>query len=96
MIKYETGDLETAKKYWEQSIKIDNKQTEPQLALAVAIYTQGDKTKGLELAKTALKIDKRFGKIEYLKEQIWQDKLIRDTKILLNEPTIKAFLNQKT
>ncbi|WP_373690632.1 tetratricopeptide repeat protein [Desmonostoc muscorum] len=53
------------------------------LALAVALYTKGDREQGLTLGKQAVSIDKRYGNIEFLKENLWGDRLLKDTQKFL-------------
>jgi hypothetical protein len=62
------------------------------LAIAVLYYTQGQKQKGIQMAEEALKIDRRYGKIPFLIENLWGAKLIAATKPLLAEPSLKRFL----
>ncbi|MDM3860234.1 MAG: tetratricopeptide repeat protein [Aphanizomenon gracile PMC644.10] len=83
-IKYEQGDKETAIKQWQKAMKIDNKSAEPILALAVALYTKGEEEEAYQLALTALKLDKNFADVNFLKKNLWGDKIIRDAKKLLS------------
>jgi tetratricopeptide (TPR) repeat protein len=84
LIKYEQGDKETAIKQWQKAMKIDNKSAEPILALAVALYTKGEEEEAYQLALTALKLDKNFADVNFLKKNLWGDKIIRDAKKLLS------------
>jgi tetratricopeptide (TPR) repeat protein len=86
------GEVETAINYWRNAIKINSNFAEAHLALGVALYAKGDKEAGLKSAETALKLDKRFGKIEFLKENNWGDKLIKDSQEFLNNPRIKGLI----
>ena len=93
-IKYEQGDKTTAIKQWEEAIKINNEVAEPILALAVALYTQGQQEKAYELATTVLNLDKTFADVEVLRKNLWGDKIISDAQKLLSTPTIKTLLSQ--
>jgi hypothetical protein len=62
------------------------------LALAVALYTKGDKEKGLSLGEAALKLDKRYATVTFLKDNLWGDRLIAATQNFLATPQIKAAL----
>ena len=94
LIKYEIGSIDEAIGQWQQAVKIDpNYAAEPQLALAVALYTKGEQEKALKIAETALKLGKQFGDLEYLKENLWGKHLLGDTQKLLSNPRIKAFLS---
>ena len=84
LIKYEQGDRETAIKQWQQAIKINNKSAESILALAVALYGKGEEQQAYQLAETALKLDKNFADVNFLKKNLWGDKIIADTQKLLS------------
>ena len=84
LIKYEQGDKETAIKQWQKAMKIDNKSAEPILALAVALYTKGEQQQAYQLAETALKLDKNFADTNFLKKNLWGDKIIADAQKLLS------------
>ena len=75
-------------------IEINNEESEPQLALAAALYAQGKTDQGLALAAQALKMDSRYSDIEFLKENLWGDRLIADTKIVLATPIIQKTLRE--
>lgn len=94
LIKYEQGDKATAIKQWQKAMKIDNKSAEPILALAVALYTTGEEEEAYQLAVTALKLDKNFADVNFLKKNLWGDKIIADTQKLLSTPKMKTLLSQ--
>ena len=81
---------------FQQAIDLDLKDAEPQLALAVTLFTLGESEKALSMAKTALSMDKRYADVEFLKENLWGDRLIADTEKLLSHPQIQALLAQLT
>jgi tetratricopeptide (TPR) repeat protein len=83
LINYEQGNIPGAIKQWQTAVAIEKKAAEPLLALAVALYTKGDRASGLAMGKQALGIDKRYGNIAFLKENLWGDRLLADTKKLL-------------
>jgi tetratricopeptide (TPR) repeat protein len=92
LINYELGKLPEATRAWQKSIDIDKKAAEPQLALAVALYRQGKQAEAFRLGETALRNDSRYASIDYLKENLWGDKLLADTKKFLQTPKIRAAL----
>ncbi|MBS3026786.1 MAG: tetratricopeptide repeat protein [Dolichospermum sp. DET50] len=94
LIKYEQGDKETAIKQWQQAMKINNQFSEPMLALAVALYGKGEEQQAYQLAETALKLDKNFADVNFLKKNLWGDKIIADTQKLLSTPKMKTLLSQ--
>src|SRR5579883_1151420 len=89
-IKYEKGDVQGAIEQWRQSVKINSNEAEPQMALAVALYAQGEQQKGLSMAQTALHLDKRFANVAFLKQNLWGDRLIADAQKLLSHPKLQA------
>ncbi len=56
------------------------------------LYTQGQQEEALKMAETALKLDKQLADVEYLKKNLWGDKLIAEAEKLISSPTIQAFL----
>lgn len=98
LVEYEQGNRERAIKLWEESLvqagQIEFAAAEPTLALAVAHYSMGQREKGLKLAEEAMKIDPRYGKIPYLIENLWGEKLIADTRPILELPRIKQLIEE--
>jgi tetratricopeptide (TPR) repeat protein len=90
LVKYEQGDIRAAIKQWEAAIAIDDEAAEPQLAIAVALYAQGDQEKGLSQGEAAIRLDSRYADLEFLKENLWGDRLLADTKKFLETPRIQA------
>ena len=102
LIMYEQGDIKNAMNQWQQAItkanNIKEPAAEPQLALAVALYTKGnqaERQKGLTMGQAALRIDQRYASLEFLKENLWGNRLLSDTKKFLELPTIQAALNEE-
>lgn len=93
LVEYEQGDRIGAIARWESVIEVDGEQAEPQLALAVALFTQGEVEQGLELGKAALELDKRYADIQFLEENLWGEKLIEDTREFLNTPQIQEIVS---
>lgn len=94
LIKYETGDVNGALQRWRAAAEIDKKAAEPQLAIAVALYAKGNREQGLTLGETAIKLDSRYSDLKFLKENLWGDRLLADTKKLLDTPRIQATIAQ--
>ena len=94
LVKYETGDLEAAIRQWETAIAINKQEkkeeTEPQLALAVALYAKGDRDRALALGEAAIKLDSRYADLKFLKENLWGNRLLGETKKFLETPKIQA------
>jgi tetratricopeptide (TPR) repeat protein len=94
LIEYERGDIETAIAKWQTAIDIDPEAAEPQLAVAVAWWARGQQERGLRIGEAALRLDPRYGDLEFLKENLWGDRLIADTKKFFQTPRIQAMLAQ--
>lgn len=95
LIKYEQGDIPGAIQQWQAAIAIDKQAAEPLLALAVALYNKGDRQQGLAMGETAIRIDDRYADLEFLKENLWGDRLLADAKKFLELPRIQATLQQR-
>lgn len=98
LIKYEQGDVEAAIKQWQAALAVaratEKQAAEPQLAMAVALYNKGDREQAIAMGEAALKIDARYADPEYLKQNLWGDRLIADTKKFLVIPRIQAALQE--
>jgi tetratricopeptide (TPR) repeat protein len=70
-------------KHFQHSIDLNDTLAEPQLALAVVLYQQGNQTEALKLAKTALALDPQFADPTYQRLYLWGEKLVSDTQKLL-------------
>ena len=94
LIKYESGDRDEAVRRWQVAADIDAKAAEPRLAIAVALFTKGDRDQGLTLGEAAIRLDSRYADMKFLKENLWGDRLLEDTKKLLDAPKIRATIVQ--
>lgn len=92
LVRYEQGKREDAIAAWKQALSYNEKAAEPQLALAVALYAKGERKQSLRLAEAALKSDGQYGDVEYLRDQLWGDRLVKDTEIFLATPQMKSVL----
>lgn len=93
LVQYEAGQRDQAMESWRAALKLDETASEPKLALGVALFTLGDKTEGIRLAQEALVQDSRYAEIDFLIENLWGERLIADTKPLLNTPSVRASLS---
>ncbi|EHJ14581.1 hypothetical protein CWATWH0003_0748 [Crocosphaera watsonii WH 0003] len=94
LIKYEQGNISSAIEHWQKALEIDEEQAEPILALGVALYIQGQKEEGLKLGEAALELDSNYGEIQHLKDNLWGEKLIKDTQTFFTTPQMQAILAQ--
>ena len=93
LVEYEQGDLDDAIEKWEAVIEVDGEQAEPQLALAVALCTEGEVERAIELGKAALELDSRYADIQFLKDNLWGETLIEDTREFLSNPQIQEVVS---
>jgi tetratricopeptide (TPR) repeat protein len=98
LVRYEQGQIDRAIAGWTQSIEVATKRkeksAEPQLAMAVVTFSKGNADKAYEQGESALKSDGRYGNLEFLKEQLWGDRLLADTQKFLETPRMKAAILQ--
>ncbi|MEH2179061.1 hypothetical protein [Nostoc sp.] len=60
------------------------------LALAVALYAKGEHEKALNMAQSALRLDKSFAHVDVLKQNLWGTHLVAEAQKLLSHPNIQA------
>jgi tetratricopeptide (TPR) repeat protein len=94
LIKYEQGNGDEAIRLWRRAMEIDKEAAEPQLAMAVALYAKGDREQGIALGETALRMDERYANVDFLKENLWGERLVKDAQQLLATPRIQATIAQ--
>lgn len=92
LIEYEQGDVEAALKQWQSALAIEKQAAEPLLAMAVALYSRGQQERALKMGEAALRIDSRYGDLDFLKQNLWGDRLLADTMKFLAHPRIQAAL----
>lgn len=89
LVKYEQGDIEGALVEWRKAVAIDPKAAEPSLAIAIATYVRGQQTDALAQGVKAINIDRRYADPDFLKINLWGDKLLAEAKKFLELPTIR-------
>lgn len=94
LIEYEQGKKQAALNRWQSVVAIDATAAEPQLAIAVVFYIQGNVEEAYAIAEKALRLDARYGQIEFLRENLWGDRLLEDTQKFLQTPRMQATLAQ--
>jgi tetratricopeptide (TPR) repeat protein len=94
LVKYEQGDVRGAIEKWQAAIALDDQAAEPRLAVAVALYAQGAQEKGLSLGEAAIRLDSRYADLAFLKENLWGDRLLSETKKFLETPRIQASISK--
>lgn len=90
LVQYEQGKVNEAIEKWQTAAEIDPDAAEPQLATAVALYQQGQRQQGISLGEAALTMDNRYADLEFLRENLWGEKLLQDTQQFFTIPQIQA------
>ncbi|MBW4570751.1 MAG: trypsin-like peptidase domain-containing protein [Tolypothrix carrinoi HA7290-LM1] len=85
LIKYEQGNIAGAMRQWQAVVETNRYLPNPesQFALAVALYSQGDRQQSQKLAEAAIRRDRRYENVEFLKQNLWGDRLLADTRKFL-------------
>ncbi len=94
LLEYQLGNIDAAIPQFEASIALDDTAAEPVLALATALYIQGEKEQATELGIQAIQLDFTYGDIQTLRDNLWGEELIRDVQVLLGESDVQDALNQ--
>ncbi|CAK6687743.1 tetratricopeptide repeat protein [Synechococcus sp. CBW1107] len=91
LVLYEIGRTDDAIRRWRRALEINPKAAEPMLALAAALNARpGDQKEALDMASQALAIEPNYVLEAYQKEQLWGPRLRDSTRVLLENPAIKA------
>ncbi|HEY9814609.1 MAG TPA: hypothetical protein V6D20_02210, partial [Candidatus Obscuribacterales bacterium] len=69
---------------------------EPQLAIAVALYHQGQEVEGVRLGEAALRLDQRYADLDFLRLNLWGDRLMDDAQEFLALPQIRQTISGLT
>lgn len=94
LVMYEMGNVDGAIEQWQRAIDIAGNEAEPQLATAVALYAKGDREQGLTVGAAALEIDSRYADVEFLRENLWGDRLLAEAERFLETPRIREAIAQ--
>lgn len=95
LVMYESGNVEGAIAQWQKALDIaEAEETEPQLAIAVAQYSQSAPNASSDSAIAALERDPRYADINFLKDNLWGEQLIADTERFFNTPPLQELLVQ--
>lgn len=94
LVLYEQGDVDGAIAQWEASLAVAPEEPEPQLAIAVARYAQGQQGEVVTLGIAALERDSRYASLDFLAQNLWGDSLLADAQTFFDVPAVKAILAQ--
>ena len=89
LVQYEQGNSDGALESWTAAVAINNQVTEPQLAIAVVNYQKGNRTLAIDQAEAALRLDGRYGNLEFLADQLWGERILKDAAPLLAQPRVQ-------
>jgi len=92
LAEYETGNKDRAIALWRDTLAIDESQAEPTLAIAVALYNQGQQGEAIRMVTQALRLDGKYGNLDYLIMNLWGENLMADTKVFFANPTVKRIV----
>ncbi len=97
LVKYESGDPAGAIAEWQRALDLaGEEQTEPQLAIAVAQFSQDQATSSSDAAIAAIERDPNYANIDFLKNNLWGEKLLTATEQFFSTPALKDVLVQIT
>ncbi|WP_026073087.1 tetratricopeptide repeat protein [Nodosilinea nodulosa] len=106
LVLYEQGDSQKAVEYWKSSLELAANEPEPKLAMAVALYTQENCAvpvvrastsacqEAVRLGTEALEQDSRYADLDFLRTNLWGDKLIESTSAFFEVPDIKGLISE--
>lgn len=106
LVIYEQGDSQKAVEYWKSSLALAANEPEPKLAIAVALYTQENCAvpvvrastsacqEAVQLGTEALEQDSRYADLDFLRTNLWGDKLIESTSAFFEVPDIKGLISE--
>lgn len=92
LVQYEQGKLDAAVEQWQKALEVEAEAAEPLLAIAVARYRQGQVPEALDIAHQALHLDPSYGDLDFLKLNLWGDRLLEDTSNFFELPQMQELL----
>ena len=95
LVFYEADQPEAAMERWRQAIAINDQVAEPVLALAAALYNQGDQSQAtIGLAIRALDRDPDYAAEDFQESQLWGEKLRAATQELFMDSRLQNALDR--
>ncbi len=106
LVLYEQGDTPKAVEYWRNSLALAGNEPEPKLAIAVALHgqencgvpvvraTSAACQEALRLGTEALEQDSRYADLDFLRLNLWGDRLIDSTQLFFAAPDIQTLLSE--
>jgi tetratricopeptide (TPR) repeat protein len=97
LVLYEMGDVPGAIAKWQEALELapEELRSEPELAIAVAQFSQNQQTaEAIRAATVALERDSRYAEIDFLAENLWGTRLLTATEQFFNTPALRSLLAQ--
>lgn len=98
LVMYEAGDVDGAIAKWKEALTLAEPEssTEPELAIAVAQFSQGTQSAEETAAAIAgLERDPRYAEVGFLEDNLWGQQLITDTQaFFISTPDLQALIHQ--
>jgi tetratricopeptide (TPR) repeat protein len=89
MALYELGKKSEAILSWRKAVSLPNIMPDSQLGLAVALYEQGKQEEAFQYGAAALRTDKKFIEISYLRDKNWAPSILKDAAPFLQNPRMR-------
>jgi len=94
LVFYEQGRIPEAIAKWQASVVLEPQAAEPKLAIAIATFALGEREKAITLGTEALRQDLRYAELEFLRQNLWGEKLIATSKEFLELPQVQTAITQ--
>ena len=95
LVFYEADQPEAAMERWRQAIAINDQVAEPALALAAALYNQGDQSEAtIGMAIRALDRESDYAEEDFQESQLWGEKLRAATRRLFMDSRLQNALER--
>lgn len=95
LVFYEADQPEAAIERWRQAIAINDQVAEPALALAAALYSQGDQSEStIGMAIRALDQESDYAEEAFQESQLWGEKLRAATRRLFTDSRLQNALER--
>ncbi|WP_199324884.1 tetratricopeptide repeat protein [Phormidium sp. FACHB-1136] len=104
LVLYEQGDATAAVAKWEEALALaGGEEPEPKLAIAVVRYAEGNCRavanagssqcqQALAMGMTALEQDSRYADEEFLRQNLWGNRLMETTQQFFNTPAVRSLI----
>lgn len=95
LVLYEADQPEAAMERWRQAIAINDQVAEPELALAAALYNQGDRREStIGMAVRALDREPDYVEEDFQESQLWGEKLREAARDLFTDSRLQNTLER--